>query len=866
MEKQTVTFTANEQQLIKTGGIEHYASNTISYIEAIFDLGENWQEFDSVRAVWSTRYEERSEVLDTEGKCVIPPQVLTTKAVLNVNLVGSIAEGATLTDRLTTYPAYALTIDANARLGGIEGETVPASQFEQFVATVSADADRAEQAKEDARGFASDAEQSAEDAETYASNAHTSETNAHNDRIAIEADIAEVLEQIQDFEQVQVVVNGLPAGSQPTSTFIDGVLTIGIPKGDKGDTGNGISNIRKTGTSGLVDTYTITFTDGNTTTFTVTNGAKGDTGATGNGIASIEKTSTSGLVDTYTITYTNGTTTTFTVTNGEKGDTGEVSLAELEEATVVQTKSDSTPYLFRQTNKGNGCGHRAYDTIVGGTVAWNQIACDATISKTNYALSLTYDDCLLSVSGTPNTSNIEVRISMGNIGLTPNHVYLYGGASAHFGIRWQGMYTATTSARPYRIMKPTGTGITTDPVLSTTGLDTSTEYNESFPVQLFDLTLLFGSTIADYIYSLEQATAGAGVAWFKKLFPKPYYAYDAGTLKSVSGLVSHDMVGFNQWDEEAESGRYDTDNGSERADNAWTRTKNYQPCIPNTTYYVKTSIEVRFYFYDSDKNYVGKASRTNATFTTPASASYFRCTWNLTTYNHDICINLSWDGERNGEYEPYVKHSYALDSDLTLRGIPKLDASNNLYYDGDTYEADGTVTRRYGIVDLGTLEWSYTDGLFASQIQGIKKPTAYAYRNKGFMFSKTYIPDTQLTIASASMTDKSALIYTGTESMYIKDSAYSDGATFKTAMSGVYLVYELATPTTESADPYTSPQIVDDFGTEEFVLASGTFPVPVGHQTEYPMTLEDTMPNSNGTYELRVTVSGGKRSISWASV
>ena len=47
-------------------------------------------------------------------------------------------------------------------------------------------------------------------------------------------------------------------------------------KGDKGDTGatgNGISSIRKTGTSGLVDTYTITFTNGNTTTFTVTNGS-----------------------------------------------------------------------------------------------------------------------------------------------------------------------------------------------------------------------------------------------------------------------------------------------------------------------------------------------------------------------------------------------------------------------------------------------------------------------------------------------------------------------------------------------------------------------------------------------------------------
>lgn len=44
-------------------------------------------------------------------------------------------------------------------------------------------------------------------------------------------------------------------------------------KGDKGDTGNGISSVVKSGSSGAVDTYTINFTDGNSTTFEVTNGS-----------------------------------------------------------------------------------------------------------------------------------------------------------------------------------------------------------------------------------------------------------------------------------------------------------------------------------------------------------------------------------------------------------------------------------------------------------------------------------------------------------------------------------------------------------------------------------------------------------------
>lgn len=77
--------------------------------------------------------------------------------------------------------------------------------------------------------------------------------------------------------------------------------------------GAGIASIEKTGTAGLVDTYTITLTDGRKETFEVTNGEDG------NGIASIAKTGTQGLVDTYTITLDDGYTYDFTVTNGRDG-------------------------------------------------------------------------------------------------------------------------------------------------------------------------------------------------------------------------------------------------------------------------------------------------------------------------------------------------------------------------------------------------------------------------------------------------------------------------------------------------------------------------------------------------------------------
>lgn len=109
-----------------------------------------------------------------------------------------------------------------------------------------------------------------------------------------------------------------------TQSYADGGLFTSVPGLD----GVGITSIEKTGTSGLVDTYTITYTDGETDTFNVTNGKDGEDGAT---IYSIDKTATVGLVDTYTITLTDGRTYDFQVTNGsggsgvpEGGTTGQV--------------------------------------------------------------------------------------------------------------------------------------------------------------------------------------------------------------------------------------------------------------------------------------------------------------------------------------------------------------------------------------------------------------------------------------------------------------------------------------------------------------------------------------------------------------
>ena len=173
----------------------------------------NWNSFDSVRAVWSTDFECISTVLDSEGVCYVPQEVLKRTGNVMVNLVGSIAENDELTDRLTTYPVVALVINANAKVCGTETAEVTPSQFEQFVHTVI-------------------------------------------DEVA----------KIKDIESVE-----LNDDYTLTIKFSDDTeTTVGPIRGEKGDTGptgNGIAGIVKTGTADLVDTYTITYTNGQTTTF-----------------------------------------------------------------------------------------------------------------------------------------------------------------------------------------------------------------------------------------------------------------------------------------------------------------------------------------------------------------------------------------------------------------------------------------------------------------------------------------------------------------------------------------------------------------------------------------------------------------------
>ena len=104
-----------------------------------------------------------------------------------------------------------------------------------------------------------------------------------------------------------------------TITFVDGTIETNVPANMKG-----ISSISKTGTSGLVDTYTITYTDGTTDTFQVTNGADG-TYPTLGAFATVDGSSSDTPYCLVTVSGTNANpmfTFDFYGIKGKQGDQG----------------------------------------------------------------------------------------------------------------------------------------------------------------------------------------------------------------------------------------------------------------------------------------------------------------------------------------------------------------------------------------------------------------------------------------------------------------------------------------------------------------------------------------------------------------
>lgn len=186
--------------------------------------------------------------------------------------------------------------------------------------------------------------------------------------------------------------------------------------------------------------------------------------------------------------------------------------------------------------------------LVGCSFAWNQIAQfpdRSTVTSKGITFSIT--DGICTYSGVPTASTGYVEIQSGTFAnFTSGHKYLIRvvDSNSSSGNRLSYVvvnqpYTEvpanTTNAPRHSLYSPTSTPTYFYWRLSLVNLATDTQINGTAWVQAFDLTMMFGSTIANYIYGLG---ADACLAWFQNLFDKDYYPYDSGTLVSVKPTAS----------------------------------------------------------------------------------------------------------------------------------------------------------------------------------------------------------------------------------------------------------------------------------------------------------------------------------------
>lgn len=166
---------------------------------------------------------------------------------------------------------------------------------------------------------------------------------------------------------------------------------------------------------------------------------------------------------------------------------------------------------------------------------------------------------------------------------------------------------------------------------------------------------------------------------------------------------------------------------------------------------------------------------------------------------------------------------YTLPLDFTERFPTGMNGVNGIYDEVVSDEngkfMDGDV--RYGKVDLGDLTWTKlaSKNVFMASLADAK-PAATNY-TKANLICPNYYTD-----ASGSVESNSDGIGINTSKLItIGDNRYTDAATFKAAMAGVPLIFELATPQHVSfTDPSDAVYPVTEGGTEQVLPVNGSEP------------------------------------------
>ena len=242
----------------------------------------------------------------------------------------------------------------------------------------------------------------------------------------------------------------------------------------------------------------------------------------------------------------------------------------------------------------------------------------------------------------------------------------------------------------------------------------------------------------------------------------------------------------------------------------------------------------------------------NHAFTTPYNCAYakFYCTQTYgATYTNDICINIS--GSANGTYVPYITPT-TIPIDLTSiedSGGNKLFADGSLKGVGNVADeiTPYKAIKKLGYVDLGSLNWTKRSGmqnvtLFSTAFDNYKYVSGTLMLCANYNYGGTVSSYT----AMDNKADKTLCAYYSSGqtggTIYINDSGYETAEAFKTAMSGIYLVYELATPIEADID-FSFLKNIQGYSNGS-ITAQNTYDMAVHSEIKYNSIIENDYADS----------------------
>ena len=246
------------------------------------------------------------------------------------------------------------------------------------------------------------------------------------------------------------------------------------------------------------------------------------------------------------------------------------------------------------------------------------------------------------------------------------------------------------------------------------------------------------------------------------------------------------------------------------------------PVVPSESYYIGFTGMANVYGvyeFDINKNYIGRTfpgALTPRAITLPSNCYYVGLVMD-TTYKDTAYFSYSSTATT---YEPYQGTTYTVDWTTEAGTV----------YGGTLDVTTGVLTVDRAIVDLGTLRWTQ----ISTQSPHWR---FWAYLSE-MLQNSTLVSTQYVQITPGSQWNGSIGVATqliaDTPAVMVSDERYETAADFKTAMSGVQLVYQLATPQTYQLTPQ---QLKTLYGTNNVWADTGDTSVTYSADTKIYLKL-----------------------------